>query len=133
MIHVVLVEPEVSGNIGAVARAMKNFGFSNLILVNPKCRVDEEARNRAKHAQEVLKKAVDFLKSVQVTGSGEYDGCFRFKESIPTDRSKEMALDEDLAWMYGHAIATMAVGELLALSGDQLGLARCVEDAGEFG
>ena len=37
MISVVLVEPETSGNVGAVARAMKNFGFSRLVLVDPQC------------------------------------------------------------------------------------------------
>ena len=37
MISIVLVEPKNSGNVGAIARAMANFGFSKLILVNPKC------------------------------------------------------------------------------------------------
>src|SRR3989338_4206192 len=54
---IILMEPEEPGNIGAVARAMKNFGFSNLILVNPKCDyLGEASRNRAKHAQDVLAK-----------------------------------------------------------------------------
>ena len=58
MIHVILVEPENEGNVGAIARAMANFDLKNLILVNPKCKyLSQEARNRAKHAQEVLKKA----------------------------------------------------------------------------
>jgi TrmH family RNA methyltransferase len=58
MISVVLVEPENAGNVGAVARVSKNFGFSRLVLVNPKCDcLSEEARNRAKHAQDVLKGA----------------------------------------------------------------------------
>lgn len=34
-ISIVLVEPQSSGNIGSVARAMENTGFSNLILINP--------------------------------------------------------------------------------------------------
>ncbi len=82
----------------------------------------------------VLKKAVKFLKSVQIHGTGDprYDGCFRFKETIPKDKSKEMEIDEELEWMYDHAIATMAVGELLVLSGDTLGLKKTVEDAAEF-
>jgi tRNA/rRNA methyltransferase len=58
MISVVLVEPENGGNVGAVARVMKNFGFLKLVLVSPKCdHLAEESRNRAKHAQSVLKKA----------------------------------------------------------------------------
>tara|TARA_Y100000310_G_C20429431_1_gene690700 strand:- start:118 stop:756 length:639 start_codon:yes stop_codon:yes gene_type:complete len=54
--QVVLVEPKEPGNIGAVARAMKNFGYSQLVLVNPQCSITEETRNRAKHAQDVLHK-----------------------------------------------------------------------------
>jgi len=50
---VVLVRPETPGNIGAVARAMKNFGLGDLVLVEP-CDIDEDAYKRAKHAREVL-------------------------------------------------------------------------------
>jgi len=53
-ITVVLVRPSTPGNIGAIARSMANFGFYNLILIDPKCVIDEEARNRAKHAQKIL-------------------------------------------------------------------------------
>ncbi|MBU0461872.1 MAG: RNA methyltransferase, partial [Nanoarchaeota archaeon] len=37
MISIVLLEPENPGNIGAVARSMKNFDFKRLILISPKC------------------------------------------------------------------------------------------------
>ncbi len=58
MIDVILLEPEEAGNVGAVARVMKNFGFTSLVLVNPKCdHLEEKARNRAKHAQDVLENA----------------------------------------------------------------------------
>ncbi len=33
--HIVLVEPQGPLNIGSVCRAMKNFGFTSLRLVNP--------------------------------------------------------------------------------------------------
>lgn len=32
---VVVVEPKTPGNVGTIARAMKNFGFSDLLLVDP--------------------------------------------------------------------------------------------------
>jgi len=35
-VRIVLVEPQESGNVGAVARAMKNFGFRDLVIVGPK-------------------------------------------------------------------------------------------------
>ncbi len=56
-IHIVLVEPEHEGNIGLIARIMKNFGYKNLWLVNPKTRLGPEARALASHAQELLVKA----------------------------------------------------------------------------
>ncbi|TLZ49557.1 MAG: RNA methyltransferase [Methanobacteriota archaeon] len=55
-VHVVLVEPKYEGNVGAVARAMKNFGVTNLRLVNP-CRIGEEARKRAMHSVSILEAA----------------------------------------------------------------------------
>jgi len=58
MIYVVLIEPKTSGNIGAVARAMMNFGLKNLVIVNPKCdHLSMEAIKRAKHAKPILKKS----------------------------------------------------------------------------
>ncbi len=54
---IILVQPENSGNIGAIARVMKNFGFSKLILVSPKADINEECFQRAKHAKEIVLKA----------------------------------------------------------------------------
>ena len=51
--YVILVEPKYSGNIGAVARAMMNFNFDKLYLVNP-CEIDDDCYARAMHAQEIL-------------------------------------------------------------------------------
>ena len=50
----VLVEPEHDGNIGAVARSMLNFGFSDLRVVGREGDWSDEARKRAKNAQVVL-------------------------------------------------------------------------------
>lgn len=57
MFYIIFVEPETSGNIGSVARVMKNFGFYNLILVNP-VDIDEEAYKLAVHAEDILKSAM---------------------------------------------------------------------------
>ena len=35
-ISFILNKPQLSENIGACARAMKNFNFSNLVIINPK-------------------------------------------------------------------------------------------------
>ncbi|MER3603439.1 MAG: RNA methyltransferase, partial [Thermus sp.] len=61
-VKVVLVEPEEPMNVGAVARAMKNFGLRVLALVNPGPRVGPpfppEAFWLAVHAEDVLQGAV---------------------------------------------------------------------------
>jgi tRNA/rRNA methyltransferase len=56
-IRVVLVEPQHSGNIGAVARAMKNMALSRLVLVNPADHLAMEARMMAMHALNILQQA----------------------------------------------------------------------------
>jgi tRNA/rRNA methyltransferase len=54
---VILVEPQIQGNIGAIARAMMNFDVHELRLVTDQP-IMEEARQRAVHAQEILTNAV---------------------------------------------------------------------------
>jgi tRNA/rRNA methyltransferase len=52
-VEVVLVNPIYEGNVGAVARVMKNFGYSKLTLIGP-CVLGSFARAMASHAQDVL-------------------------------------------------------------------------------
>jgi tRNA (cytidine32/uridine32-2'-O)-methyltransferase len=56
-IRFILVEPTLSGNIGAVARAMKTMGLSRLELVAPKQLPDAEAMARACGADDLLQRA----------------------------------------------------------------------------
>lgn len=56
-IRIVLVETSHSGNIGAVARAMKNMGLGNLCLVNPASFPDETSYARSSGASDVLDNA----------------------------------------------------------------------------
>jgi tRNA (cytidine32/uridine32-2'-O)-methyltransferase len=56
-IRIVLVEPSHPGNIGAVARAMKNMGLSRLCLVAPEQFPDPQATWRAVSAADVLESA----------------------------------------------------------------------------
>ena len=58
-LHVVLVAPRNPLNIGAAARAMSNFGFRKLRLVNPYDVAFKEARS-AVHAHEILETAVEY-------------------------------------------------------------------------
>ena len=53
-IRIVLVAPSHPGNIGAVARAMKNMALSELLLVNPQEFPHPDATARASGADDVL-------------------------------------------------------------------------------
>lgn len=55
-VSVILDQPLYQGNIGSVARAMKNFGLSKLVFTG-KVEIGEETRKMAVHAQDVLKNA----------------------------------------------------------------------------
>ncbi|MHA1697512.1 MAG: RNA methyltransferase [Promethearchaeota archaeon] len=57
LISIILIEPEKPGNIGSIARVMKNFGFRDLILVNPQTEINEDAINYSVHAFDVLNDA----------------------------------------------------------------------------
>ncbi len=58
-ISLVLVEPQGSLNIGAIARVMLNFGVHELRLVNPRAaHLNEEARRMAVNARPILDQAI---------------------------------------------------------------------------
>ena len=51
--RIVLVEPQHPGNIGAVARAMANFGLTDLAMVNG-CELADESYARSKSGKPIL-------------------------------------------------------------------------------
>jgi tRNA/rRNA methyltransferase len=53
-IRIVLVEPLYGGNVGQVARAMKNFGLARLVLVNPREHRTAEAYWMARDGKEIV-------------------------------------------------------------------------------
>jgi len=55
-LRVVLVEPIYEGNVGSVARAMKNFGFRDLVLVRP-CKIGDFGFAMASHAKDIIEGA----------------------------------------------------------------------------
>ncbi len=55
---VILVEPKGAANIGSVSRVMKNFGYADLRLVNPKVdHLSAESRNMAVKSADILEAA----------------------------------------------------------------------------
>ncbi len=61
-IAVVLVEPKNPGNIGSVARAMKNMGINRLILINPvnDYRINNEQKKMGYRSQEIIENSIVF-------------------------------------------------------------------------
>ncbi len=53
---IVLVSPKGPDNVGSVARAMKNFGLTDLRIVQPRCNL-EQAHTMAVHAVDVIENA----------------------------------------------------------------------------
>lgn len=71
-ISVVFVEPETPGNIGFLARAMKNFGLRTLILINP-CELEDEAYYQAMHARDIVEGALIYRDLPEMMTSLEPD------------------------------------------------------------
>ncbi len=69
-VRTVLVEPKNEENIGAVARVLKNFGFSDLCIVKPPD-IGDKARAVASHAGDLLAAAriVDTIEEALVDAS----------------------------------------------------------------
>lgn len=53
-VRIILVEPKIEENIGAVARVAKNFGFSDFYIVNPRNIIGKKAFSVASHAYDLL-------------------------------------------------------------------------------
>ena len=67
--RVVLVDPIYSGNVGSIARVMKNFGFDQLVLLNP-CELDRPAHLMAVHAYDIIENArIEFSLNDALKGS----------------------------------------------------------------
>ena len=117
-IHVILVEPEKEGNIGSVARVIKNFGFgsdqvknSSLIMVNPLIEIGEEAKNYAVHADDVLQNAeiINYKSNDEASRLAEIQALFKrfdivagttckiFKEKMRTVHRIPMVIDDFIA------------------------------------
>jgi tRNA/rRNA methyltransferase len=112
--RVVLVRPEVAGNVGSVARAMKNFGLRDLVLVAPKADpTDPEARRFSTHGEAILAEArvvpdmgAAVADCVLVAGtSARAGGLFRDQSAGPPD-----AVMPRLVAALGHGPAALVFG-----------------------
>src|SRR5688572_30185843 len=124
-IRVVLVDPNHPGNIGAVARAMKNMGLSELHLVRPKAFPHAEATARASGADDVLDAAhvhEDFADAIAECGL--VVGTSARQRHLPWDlvEPRECAQEIASAAQVGN-VAIVFGSERYGLSNEDL--ARC--------
>jgi tRNA (cytidine32/uridine32-2'-O)-methyltransferase len=99
-IRIVLVGTTHPGNIGAVARAMKNMGLNDLALVNPRYFPHEDATARASGATDVLDAAsvVSTLSEaltdcVYVAGASARSRAISWPGMGPRDCAERMMLE----------------------------------------
>lgn len=122
-IAVVLVESQGARNIGSVCRAMKNFGYCDLRLVNPQ--VDylaDEARHMAVKAVDILESAQIFpdlesaLADIHVAlGTTRRFGRYRRDVLHPEEAStylSQLADDQRAAFILGREDSGLKTSEL---------------------
>ncbi|MCI0622558.1 MAG: RNA methyltransferase [Acidobacteria bacterium] len=110
-ISVLLVETQSAGNIGSVARAMKNMGLRRLVLVNPQTDLTGEAHHLACGADDVLEKAHRAESLHQALGSFHLSvgTSSRAMDWVPTvlrpaelaSRLAEFASEQRIALVFG--------------------------------
>ncbi len=111
-IYTVFVEPKTSGNIGFLARTMKNFGFKKLVLINP-CKLENSAYYQAMHARELVHNALiyenieEFIKDKKITTvvgtSGTAGGSYNIPRIpiTPEKLGETINVDENIALLFG--------------------------------
>ena len=108
---IVLVEPKTPGNVGAVARAMDNFGLEDMVLVNP-CELNDEAYQRATHGGKILDNArihssmAEAVKNFFVVGTTGYvakkEKTYHRMNKTPRELKEDLEHgDIDLAIVFG--------------------------------
>ncbi len=112
MIYIVFVEPESPGNIGFLARTMKNFGFSNLVLINPG-KIENETYYHAMHARDVIsecrtynsleefasEEGIDFMVGTTGVAGGSYN--IQRIAVTPEQLADSMNINGKLALIFG--------------------------------
>ena len=111
------MEPEYAGNIGRIARIMKNFGAEDLYLVNPRAdHLSTEARRYAMRAQDVLESAVvvdDLSKALRGTSIGTTAVTGRYRNLFsPELLSRNFSMGSDISLVFGRESSGLTREEL---------------------
>lgn len=107
-VRLILVEPAGSLNVGSVARAMKNMGLYQLVLVNPQCDpLGAEALQMAVHAADVLETA-----EIVATLPDALKGCQRAIATTARSRTLPNPLEtprEALPWLLEDSVTSALI------------------------
>jgi tRNA (cytidine32/uridine32-2'-O)-methyltransferase len=122
-IRIVLVNTTNSGNIGAAARAMKNMGITQLVLVDPIAVIDGDAIVRASGASEILDSCV-IVSSLEeaVAGCGLVIGTSARGRHIPWPlcSPRECATKAKQAVLNNNSVALVFGRESRGLTNEEL-------------
>ncbi len=122
--YFVLVEPEVEGNVGASARALKTSGFKNLIIVNPNYdKNHKEIEWMAHRSEDIIEKAKvvsNFGDAISdkrlVVATTQRKRHFKFPLYSPEDiatKIEEVATEHPVAIVFGRERTGLTNQELL--------------------
>ena len=121
-LRVVLVRPKTSGNVGAVARTMANFGLRDLALVAPRRYREAAAAKTAVHATTILdakRKFASLAEAVAdcawVVGTTCRAGSYRRRMRSPRDIAPEI-----VSVARSHRVALVLGPEDHGLANDEL-------------
>ncbi|MGE3148109.1 MAG: TrmJ/YjtD family RNA methyltransferase [Pseudorhodoplanes sp.] len=127
---VVLVEPQLGENIGAVARAMANFGLSRLRLVKPRVRwPSDKAQMMAAGADRVLDNAVLYDTVEQAIGDCHFVIAATARahdQAKPVGGADEAARQALPRVAAGQTVALMFGRERNGLENDEVALADMI-------
>ena len=115
----ILNKPQLSENIGACARAMKNFNFSKLVLVNPKPSFpNDKILATSVGAKEIIKKAKNYTSLKPALSNIDYlistTSRFRNKniKHIELKDLKKIDLSKRVAILFGSEASGLSNSEI---------------------
>lgn len=109
-LKIVIIEPRFSINLGLILRAMANFGFKNLILINPRCKINsEKAKQFSMKGASLLKKIKIYKslnelkkKDVFLIGTTRISGRYRSKRYSPEEVRELIKIHHSPALVFGN-------------------------------
>jgi tRNA/rRNA methyltransferase/tRNA (cytidine32/uridine32-2'-O)-methyltransferase len=118
-VHIVLLRPQGAANLGAVARAMKNFGLQRLTLVDSRIGSWADAHRMAVHADDVLRSAASCAQLDGALASSSFvvastsEPLANLRVLAPRDLAREAGERGELTLLFGGEQHGLYPGELL--------------------